>query len=68
MSTHIETMLVYETSKALERLQRRGIGFIDKKNVGSVDYVVDGTVYEVTVKVKGNTRKGKKKGEKANDL
>lgn len=68
MVTHIETMLVYEVSKALERLQRRGIGFTDKKNVGSVDYIIDDTVYEVTVKAKGNVRKGKKKGTEENDL
>ena len=68
MSTHIETMLVYEVSKALERLQRRGIGFTDKKNVGSVDYVIDDTVYEVTVKAKGKTRKEKKKGAEEDDL
>lgn len=55
MSTHIETMLICEIGKALERLERHGIGFIDVQDIGSVDYVIDGTVYKVTVKAKENS-------------
>ena len=62
MGTHIETMLSYEIGKALERLQRRGIGVIGRKDGTSVEYVVDGISYEVAVKVKSTVSKSKKKG------
>jgi hypothetical protein len=45
-------------------MQRRGIGYINKSYTGGIDYQMDDTVYEITVKVKSAPRKTKQKGEK----
>lgn len=64
MNNHIVTLLVYEINKRLEQMQRRGIGCIEKSYSGGIDYRMDDTVYEITVKVKSVPRKAKQKGEK----
>ena len=64
MKNHIVTLLVYEINKRLEQMQRRGIGCIEKSYTDGVDYRMDDTVYEITVKVKNAPRKTKQKGEK----
>ena len=64
MNNHIVTLLVYEINKRLEQMQRRGIGCIDKSYTGGIDYRMDDTVYEITVKIKSAPRKTKQKGEK----
>ena len=47
--SHIETLIMNEVRKALENLQRSGVGYINFENMGSINYVVDDT--EVVVKV-----------------
>ena len=44
-------------------MQRRGIGCIEKSYTDGVDYRMDDTVYEITVKVKNAPRKTKQKGD-----
>ena len=64
MNKHIITLLLFEINKRLEQMQRRGIGRMEKSQTGAIEYRIDDTVYEITVKAKGAPRAAKaKKGE-----
>lgn len=39
--SHIENLIMNEVRKALENLQRSGVGYINHENTGSICYVVD---------------------------
>lgn len=53
MHEHIQALLMFEINKKLEELQRRGVGYIDCEYMGSINYKIDDTVYEITIKEKG---------------
>ncbi len=53
MHEHIKALLMFEINKKLEELQRRGVGYIDCEYTGGIDYKIDNTVYEITIKEKG---------------
>lgn len=46
---HIKALLMYEVEKALEAIQRRGVGYIEGSYTGGVDYAIDGVVYSITI-------------------
>ena len=41
MMSHIETLIMNEVRKAMENLQRSGVGYIDYENTGRIIYRVD---------------------------
>lgn len=41
--SHIETLIMNEVRKAMENLQRSGVGYIDYENAGVIAYRVDKT-------------------------
>lgn len=49
MHTHIQTLLISEMSKALESLQRRGIGYIDEELPSEIYYKIDDVLYHITI-------------------
>ena len=53
MHEHIQALLMFEINKKLEELQRRGVGYIDCEYTGGINYKIDDTVYEITIKEKG---------------
>ena len=53
MHEHIQALLMFEIEKKLEELQRRGVGYIDCEYTGGINYKIDDTVYEITIKEKG---------------
>ena len=53
MHEHIQALLMFEINKKLEELQRRGVGYIDWEYMGGINYKIDDTVYEITIKEKG---------------
>ena len=56
--SHIETLIMNEVRKAMENLQRSGVGYIDYENTGAIAYRVDNTqvfieVNEIAKEMKG---------------
>lgn len=47
--SHIETLIMNEVRKALENLQRSGVGYIDLEQTGVIHYSVDGRNIRVSV-------------------
>ena len=47
--THIETLVMNEVRKALENLQKQGVGYIDGEYTGVILYSVDGRCIRVEV-------------------
>ena len=47
--SHIETLIMNEVRKALENLQKQGVGYIDLEQTGVIDYFVDGRYIRVSV-------------------
>lgn len=39
--SHIENLIMNEVRKALENLERSGVGYINFENTGNICYVVD---------------------------
>ena len=46
---HIETLIMNEVRKALENLQKQGVGYIDYEQVGVIHYSVDGREIKISV-------------------
>lgn len=46
---HIETLIMNEVRKALENLQRQGVGYIDYEQTGVIHYNIDGKDIKVSV-------------------
>ena len=51
--THIETLVMNEIRKALENLEKQGIGFISCEQIGVINYNIDGR--EIMVQVSDTT-------------
>ena len=51
--SHIETLIMNEVEKALENLQRSGVGFITDKTNKTLYYDIDRTVITVEVGTEG---------------
>lgn len=49
---HIKAFLMYEIDKTLSELQRRGIGYIDGEGTCVIDYRIDDTTYEISIREK----------------
>ena len=47
--SHIETLIMNEVRKALENLERSGVGYIDMEQTGIIHYNVDGTKIRIVV-------------------
>ena len=47
--THIETLVMNEIRKALENLERQGVGYIDCEQAGVFHYNIDGRNIRVQV-------------------
>ena len=47
--THIETLVMNEIRKALENLERQGVGYIDCEYTGVIHYNIDGRNIRVQV-------------------
>ena len=47
--THIETLVMNEIRKALENLEKQGVGYIDCEQIGVINYNVDGRNISVQV-------------------
>lgn len=47
--SHIETLIMNEVRKALENLERSGVGYIDMEQTGVIHYNVDDTKIRVVV-------------------
>lgn len=47
--THIENLLMNYVREAIEKLQRTGVGYIDFDEDGVIHYMVDGTLYLISV-------------------
>ena len=47
--THIETLVMNEVRKALENLQKQGVGYIDGEYTGVIHYSVDGRCIRIEV-------------------
>lgn len=47
--THIETLVMNEIRKALENLERQGVGYIDCEQIGVIHYNIDGRNIKVQV-------------------
>ena len=47
--THIETLVMNEIRKALENLERQGVGYIDCEHTGVIYYNIDGRNIRVQV-------------------
>lgn len=63
MNKHIITLLLFEINKRLEQMQRRGIGHMEKSQASAIEYRIDDTVYEITVKAKSAPKASKAKKE-----
>ncbi|MBR2408941.1 MAG: hypothetical protein IKB07_08295 [Lachnospiraceae bacterium] len=50
--SHIETLIMNEVRKAMENLQRSGVGYIDYERTGLIAYNVDDK--QVLIKVNEN--------------
>lgn len=46
---HIQAAVMYEIEQALEKLERRGVGYIDASYPGSIDYKIDGVCYTIKI-------------------
>ena len=47
--SHIETLIMNEVRKALENLEKSGVGYIDMEQTGIIQYNVDGAKIRVVV-------------------
>ena len=47
--THVETLVMNEIRKALENLERQGVGYIDCEQTGVIHYKIDGRNIRVQV-------------------
>ena len=47
--SHIETLILNEIRKALEDLQRKGIGYIDLEQTGIIHYSIDDRNIRISV-------------------
>lgn len=47
--SHIETLIMNEVRKALENLERSGVGYIDMEQTGVFYYTVDGTKIRIVI-------------------
>ena len=47
--SHIETLITNEVRKALENLQKQGVGYIDVEYSGIIHYSVDGRNIRIEV-------------------
>ena len=58
---HIKALLMYEIDKQLSELQQRGVGYIDSEGVCCIDYKIDNTVYEISIREKEGAEDGKRR-------
>ena len=54
--SHIETLIMNEVRKAMENLERSGVGYIDMEQSNVFHYVVDGR--KIRIRVDDVTGKG----------
>lgn len=54
MHEHTKALLMLAISEKLEELQRKDIGYINIEYTNGVDYVIDGTVYRITINENGD--------------
>lgn len=47
---HVLTLLVNQIRTALEKLGREGVGYVNSEYSNSIEYCVDGRVFEITIK------------------
>ncbi len=47
--SHIETLVMNEVRKALENLQKQGVGYIDYETMGNIYYSVDNRIIRVKI-------------------
>lgn len=47
--SHIETLVMNEVRKSLEKLQSQGVGYIDFDQTGIIHYLVDGRDIKISV-------------------
>lgn len=47
--SHIETLVMNEVRKALENLQRQGVGYIDYETTGNICYSIDNRNIRVSI-------------------
>lgn len=59
MNEHIKAFLMYEIVKRLSELQRKGIGYIDSEGTCVIDYRIDNTIYEISIREKVGAEDGK---------
>lgn len=48
--SHIENLIMNEIRKALENLEKSGVGYINYENTGNICYAVDDTQIMVNVR------------------
>ena len=47
--SHIETLVINEIRKALENLQKQGVGYINFETMGNICYIVDNRIIRVRI-------------------
>lgn len=50
---HIQAFIMYELEKALQQIQRRGIGFVENTSKQKIEYRIDNVVYTLSISEKG---------------
>ena len=50
---HVLTLLLNQIMTALEELGREGVGYVNSEYSNSIEYCVDGRVFEITIKERG---------------
>lgn len=56
---HIKAFLMFEIDKRLSELQRRGVGYIDSEGTCVINYKIDDTIYEISIREKEGAEDGK---------
>lgn len=51
---HVLTLLMNQIRAALEKLSREGVGYINDDGSLSLEYCIDGRVFEITIEERRN--------------
>ena len=54
--SHIETLVMNEVRKALESLQKQGVGYIDYETAGNICYSIDNKNIKVSIEMISDQR------------
>ena len=47
---HVKALLLGEIEQTLERLSKRGVGYIDGTNANAIGYNIDGVIYFISIR------------------